>query len=42
MLAAIALVAVMRKLVHALAGMMRHKADFEGEKFRKLTDAAAT
>lgn len=38
----IALVAVMRKLVHALAGMMRHKADFEGEKFRKITDAVAT
>jgi transposase len=37
----IALVAVMRKLVHALAGMMRHKASFEGSKFRKLPDLGA-
>jgi hypothetical protein len=31
----------MRKLVHALAGMMRHKASFEGSKFRKLPDLGA-
>jgi transposase len=30
----VALVAVMRKLLHALHGMLRHDADFEGHRFR--------
>lgn len=37
----IALVAVMRKLVHSIAGMIRHKASFEGTKFRELPNLEA-
>jgi transposase len=34
-----ALVAVMRKLLHSLHGMLRHRLPFEGEKFRTLQNA---
>lgn len=36
-----ALVAVMRKLLHSLHGMLRHRSPFEGQKFRALTTAPA-
>ena len=32
-----AIVAVMRKLLHAIWGMLRHDQDFEGEKFYRIT-----
>ena len=32
-----AIVAVMRKLLHAIWGMLRHDPDFEGEKFYRTT-----
>jgi transposase len=35
-----ALVAVMRKLLHAIHGMLRHDADFDGQKFYKLSENA--
>lgn len=35
-----ALVAVMRKLLHAIYGMLRTDTDFDGAKFRKLPEAA--
>ena len=35
------LVAVMRKLLHAIYGMLKTDADFDGEKFRRLVCAAA-
>lgn len=35
-----ALVAVMRKLLHAIWGMLKSNSDFEGSKFRKLSEAA--
>jgi hypothetical protein len=35
-----ALVAVMRKLLHAIYGMLRTNTDFDGSKFRKLPQAA--
>ena len=34
-------VAVMRKLLHAIYGMFKHNAMFDGEKFRKTKMAAA-
>lgn len=34
-----ALVAVMRKLLHSLHGMLRHRLPFEGEKFRTLQNS---
>lgn len=36
----VALVAVMRKLLHSLNGMLRHDADFDGELFRSTNKAA--
>jgi hypothetical protein len=35
-----ALVAVMRKLLHAIYGILRTDTDFDGFKFRKLAEAA--
>jgi transposase len=35
-----ALVAVMRKLLHAIHGMLKSNTDFDGSKFRKLPEAA--
>ncbi len=35
-----AVVAVMRKLLHAIWGMLNSKTDFDGSKFRKLPEAA--
>jgi transposase len=35
-----ALVAVMRKLLHAIHGMLKTNTDFDGSKFRKLPEAA--
>jgi len=35
-----ALVAVMRKLLHAIWGMLKTDTDFDGAKFRKLPEAA--
>jgi len=35
-----ALVAIMRKLLHAVYGMLKTKTDFDGSKFRKLPQAA--
>jgi transposase len=35
-----ALVAVMRKLLHAIYGMLKTDTDFDGAKFRRLSDAA--
>ncbi len=35
-----ALVAVMRKLLHAIYGMLKTDTDFDGEKFRKFSEAA--
>lgn len=32
----VAIVAVMRKLLHAIYGMLKHDADFDGEKFYKI------
>ena len=32
----VAIVAVMRKLLHAIYGMLRHDADFQGEKFYRI------
>ena len=32
-----AIVAVMRKLLHSIWGMLRHDQDFEGEKFYRTT-----
>ena len=32
-----AIVAVMRKLLHSIWGMLRHDQDFEGEKFYRIT-----
>ncbi len=36
-----ALVAVMRKLLHAIYGMLKTNTDFDGSKFRKLPEAGA-
>jgi transposase len=36
-----ALVAVMRKLLHAIYGMLKNNTDFDGSKFRKLPQGAA-
>lgn len=36
----VALVAVMRKLLHAIYGMLKHDADFCGEKFYRMPAAA--
>ena len=36
-----ALVAVMRKLLHAIYGMLRTNTDFDGSKFRRLPHTAA-
>jgi len=36
-----ALVAVMRKLLHSLHGMLRHRSPFEGQKFRVLATSLA-
>jgi transposase len=36
-----ALVAVMRKLLHSLHGMLRHRSPFEGQKFRILETSLA-
>ena len=36
-----AVVAVMRKLLHAIWGMLRHDQDFDGNKFCKLTEKTA-
>jgi hypothetical protein len=33
-------VAVMRKLLHAIHGMLRTGTDFDGSKFRRLSEAA--
>ena len=35
-----ALVAIMRKLLHAIYGMLKTRTDFDGAKFRKLPEAA--
>lgn len=35
------LVAVMRKLLHAIYGMLKHDADFDGERFRRTLATAA-
>ena len=35
-----ALIAVMRKLLHAIWGMLKTDTDFDGSKFRKLPEAA--
>ena len=35
-----AVVAVMRKLLHAIWGMLKTNTDFDGSKFRKLPEAA--
>ncbi len=32
----VAVVAVMRKLLHAIYGMLKHDADFRGEKFYRM------
>ena len=37
----VALVAVMRKLLHAIYGMLKHGADFEGEKFYRMPENVA-
>ena len=37
----VANVAVMRKLLHAIHGMLRHGADFDGEKFRATPQKAS-
>jgi len=37
-----ALVAVMRKLLHSIHGMLRHDADFDGDKFRALPQGGLT
>lgn len=37
----VALVAVMRKLLHAVYGMLKHGADFEGEKFYRMPENMA-
>ena len=34
----VAVVAVMRELLHAIYGMLKHDADFEGEKFYRLPE----
>ena len=37
----VAVVAVMRKLLHAIYGMLKHDADFDGQKFYQIPAAAA-
>lgn len=37
----VALVAVMRKLLHAIYGMLKHEADFDGAKFYRLAPVGA-
>lgn len=37
----VAVVAVMRKLLHAIYGMLNHDADFDGEKFYRIPAQAA-
>lgn len=37
----VALVAVMRKLLHAVYGMLKHDRDFEGEKFYRMPEIVA-
>jgi hypothetical protein len=37
----VALVAVMRKLLHAVYGMLKHDCDFEGEKFYRMPEKVA-
>ena len=37
----VAVVAVMRKLLHALYGMLKHDADFDGSKFYQMPSLAA-
>jgi hypothetical protein len=32
----VAIVAVMRKLLHAIYGMLKHDSDFDGEKFYQI------
>jgi transposase len=34
-------VAVMRKLLHAIWGMLKHDQDFDGNKFFRLTEETA-
>ena len=36
-----AVVAVMRKLLHAIWGMLKHDQDFDGNKFFKLAEKTA-
>ena len=37
----VAIVAVMRKLLHAIYGMLKHDTDFDGEKFYQPTPQTA-
>jgi hypothetical protein len=36
----VAIVAVMRKLLHAIYGMLKHDQDFEGQKFYQMPASA--
>ncbi len=37
----VAVVAVMRKLLHAIYGMLKHDADFDGSKFYRVPEKVA-
>jgi hypothetical protein len=37
----VAIVAVMRKLLHSIYGMLKHKQDFDGQKFYRIPVSAA-
>jgi hypothetical protein len=37
----VAIVAVMRKLLHSIYGMLKHDQDFDGQKFYRIPASAA-